>query len=69
MKSKLLATNPYLRDAAVRKEGLWVSAKTSSAIEGIREPFAKRGAATVSGKSSANARASHNGRKSGGSHR
>lgn len=67
MGSKLSDVNPYLRDPAVRKEGLWVSAKTSSAIEGIREPFAKRNAAAVSRRRGSNVRAARNARKTGGS--
>ena len=68
MGSKLSDVNPYLRDPQVRKEGLWVSAKTSSAIEGIREPYAKR-AAAVSPKSVSSRRAARNGRRTGGSPR
>jgi hypothetical protein len=37
----LLATNPYLRDPKVRRVALEVSAASSSAVEGIRKPFAK----------------------------
>lgn len=37
----LLQSNPYLRSAAKRKKLLYLSVKTSSAIEGIRHPFAK----------------------------
>lgn len=69
MKSKLSDTNPYLRDPVARKEGLWVSAKTSSAVEGIREPFAKRGATAASGKPVTNGRAVRSGGKNGGSPR
>jgi hypothetical protein len=36
----LLQTNPYLRSAKAREKALYVSVKTSSAIEGIRAPFA-----------------------------
>ena len=68
MGSKLSDVNPYLRDPAIRKEGLWVSAKTSSAIEGIREPFAKR-TTTVSRKPGPSGRAARNGRRTGGSPR
>jgi hypothetical protein len=42
MSKKLAAANLYLRDPAIRKRGMWISAKTSSAIEGIRQPFAVR---------------------------
>lgn len=48
MSKKLSATNAYLRDPVVRKEALWVSAKTSSAVEGIRQPFSKDAPGTVS---------------------
>ncbi len=41
MNKMLAASNAYLRDPAVRKKGLWLSAKTSSAVEGIRAPFSK----------------------------
>ena len=47
MSKKLSAANLYLRDPVVRKEGLWVSAKTSSAVEGIRQPFSKDASRTV----------------------
>lgn len=46
MSQKLSASNAYLRDPETRKEGLWLSAKTSSAIEGIRRPFVMRDAKT-----------------------
>lgn len=36
----LLQTNPYVRSAKAREKALYVSVKTSSAIEGIRAPFA-----------------------------
>jgi hypothetical protein len=36
---KLPKSNPYLRSATQAKSGLWISAKTSSAVEGIRRPF------------------------------
>jgi hypothetical protein len=38
---KLIKANRFLRSAAKAASGLWVSAKTSSAIEGIRQPFAR----------------------------
>jgi hypothetical protein len=38
---KLKQSNPYLKSAADRKAALRVSAQTSSAVEGIRAPFAK----------------------------
>jgi hypothetical protein len=69
MKSKLSTANPYLRDPVIRREGLWVSAKTSSAVEGIREPFAKRGVTAASAKSASKGRAARIGRKSGESQR
>ena len=47
MSKKLSVANPYLRDPVVRKESLWVSAKTSSAVEGIRQPFSKDAPPTV----------------------
>lgn len=37
----LTRSNPYLRSVANRKAALRVSAQTSSAVEGIRAPFAK----------------------------
>lgn len=37
----LKQSNPHLKSAAARKAALRVSAQTSSAIEGIRAPFAK----------------------------
>ena len=43
MKRKLAAANTFLRDPETRERGLWTSAKTSSAIEGIRQPFADKG--------------------------
>lgn len=70
MGSKLSTANPYLRDPTVRKQGLWISAKTSSAVEGIEEPFAKQDVTTAARKPLANGgRASRNGPKSGGSRR
>jgi hypothetical protein len=46
MGKKLSVSNRYLRDPEERREGLWVSAKTSSAVEGIRQPFSVRDAKT-----------------------
>ncbi len=43
----LKKSNPYLKSTAARKAGLHVSAKTSSAVEGIRAPFAKASQAAV----------------------
>lgn len=37
----LSRSNPHLRSAAIRKTALRRSAQTSSAVEGIRAPFAK----------------------------
>ncbi|MFZ2651260.1 MAG: hypothetical protein WA210_14255 [Burkholderiaceae bacterium] len=37
----LKQSNPHLKSAATRKAALRVSAQTSSAVEGIRAPFAK----------------------------
>jgi hypothetical protein len=36
----LAQSNPYLRSAKTREKALYISVKTSSAIEGIRVPFA-----------------------------
>lgn len=41
MGSKLSAVNPYLSDPAVRKDSVYQSVASSSAIEGIRAPFKK----------------------------
>ena len=38
---KLSKSNPFLRSPQQARAALWISAKTSSAIEGIRQPFAK----------------------------
>jgi len=37
----LKQSNPYLKSASVRNAALRVTAKTSSAVEGIHAPFAK----------------------------
>jgi len=37
---KLTKSNRFLRSPAAAASALWVSAKTSSAVEGIRQPFA-----------------------------
>ena len=37
----LKQSNPYLKSASARKAALRVTAKTSSAVEGIHAPFAK----------------------------
>lgn len=39
MGSKLMTTNPYLRNPAIRKRMIFMSVASSSAIEGIRAPF------------------------------
>lgn len=43
----LKQSNPHLKSAAARKAALRMSAQTSSAVEGIRAPFAKGAKATV----------------------
>lgn len=42
----LKQSNPHLKSAAARKAALRMSAQTSSAVEGIRAPFAKGAEAT-----------------------
>jgi hypothetical protein len=37
----LKQSNPHLKSASARKSALRVTAQTSSAVEGIRAPFAK----------------------------
>lgn len=37
----LMQSNPYLQSAKAREKALYISVKTSSAIEGIRAPFSK----------------------------
>lgn len=37
---KLIKSNRFLRSPKAAAYALWVSAKTSSAVEGIRQPFA-----------------------------
>jgi hypothetical protein len=49
MSKSLLATNPYLRDPQARKKALRVSAASSSAVEGIRKPFAPKQGVKVTG--------------------
>lgn len=39
MHMKLAKSNPFLVVAREAESGLFISAKTSSAIEGIRQPF------------------------------
>jgi hypothetical protein len=41
VKSKLLATNPYLRDPIKRERAMLKSVESSSAIEGIRVSLRK----------------------------
>lgn len=48
MSKTLSETNPYLRDPEMRKKSLWISVKSSSAIEGIHHPFSKDAPLTVS---------------------
>jgi len=36
---KLSKANPHLRQAEKARKSLWISAKSSSAIEGIYKPF------------------------------
>lgn len=36
----LMQSNPHLQSAKAREKGRYISVKTSSAIEGIRSPFA-----------------------------
>lgn len=43
MSKSLIETNPFLRDPKVRRVALRISAASSSAVEGIRKPFAKPG--------------------------
>jgi hypothetical protein len=38
--AKLLSSNPYLRDPATRQKSVREAAASSSAVEGIRRPFA-----------------------------
>lgn len=40
MGKSLIESNPYLRSATERRRSLWLAAKSSSAVEGIRAPFA-----------------------------
>lgn len=40
MAATLLQQNPYLRDPKTREESIRVAVSTSSAVEGIRKPFA-----------------------------
>lgn len=47
----LSRSNPHLKSPAARKAGLRRSAQTSSAVEGIRAPFAKSGKTPKDAKS------------------
>ncbi|HEY8009973.1 MAG TPA: hypothetical protein VIE67_03145 [Rudaea sp.] len=38
--ASLLKQNPWLRDPKIRAKALRISAATSSAVEGIRKPYA-----------------------------
>lgn len=69
MAKKLIAANPYLRNPALRTDALWISAKTSSAIEGIVEPFGKRKAGTNKTTSLKSATRARSASRSGGSQR
>lgn len=40
MAATLLQQNPYLRNPKTREESIRVAVSTSSAVEGIRKPFA-----------------------------
>jgi hypothetical protein len=40
-KKTLAESNPYLRDPEMRKRSLFISAASSSAVEGIHAPFKK----------------------------
>jgi hypothetical protein len=42
MGTTLLKQNPWLRDPKARAEALRVAAASSSAVEGIRKPFANK---------------------------
>jgi hypothetical protein len=51
MSESLLKSNPYLRDPAQRAAGLLRSAASSSAVEGIRKPFANGNQLTPAARS------------------
>lgn len=40
MAAKLLSSNPYLRDPVTRQKSVRQAVASSSAVEGIRRPFA-----------------------------
>jgi hypothetical protein len=48
MAARLSTTNSYMRDPATRERLVYRSVASSSAVEGIREPFRRK--ATVLGK-------------------
>jgi len=56
MSKKLSVSNRYLRDPVLREKLLWISVKSSSAIEGIHQPFSKDAPLTLS-RPNANGRA------------
>jgi hypothetical protein len=58
MGKKLSVVNFYLLDPAIRQESVYRSVASSSAIEGIRAPFAKNSGAPA--KSASNARLKSN---------
>jgi hypothetical protein len=60
MSKKLSVINFYLLDPAIRQESVYRSVATSSAIEGIRAPFAT--ASRIPAKSASKARAKSNGK-------
>ena len=41
MATNLASSNPYLRDPRTRKKSVRMAAASSSAVEGIRRPFAE----------------------------
>lgn len=54
MSATLLQTNPWLRDPKKRAAALRIAASSSSAVEGIRKPFAKPGKSiTAAGRKAA----------------
>ena len=46
MNKSLAQSNPYMRDAATRERLVYRSVASSSAVEGIREPFRNKAAIT-----------------------
>lgn len=51
MSNSLLKQNRWLRDGKIRQSALRLSAASSSAVEGIRKPFADRPATSSDGLS------------------